>query len=145
MWISAGNVISKPGLGFFKELLFAPTHLGNLCQLDFGTSGLCWGVHTVEQSDLLVSQWILDAPHCSSYLLSGHFLLLLSYTACVSSSGGLLLSHVAHPLAKHQSFTLKSLFYSKAQEKSSFYNWTAGSAPQRCPHTHRCFFCRHRG
>lgn len=114
-WIStgkgAGNVISKPELGFFKELLFAQTHLGNLCQLDFGTSGLCCGVHTVEQSDLLVSQWILDAPQCSSYLLSGHFLLLLSYTACVSSSGGLLLSHVAHPLAKHQSFTLKSLFY----------------------------------
>lgn len=108
----------------FSLLLWAwmtGTHLDNLCQLDFGISGLCCGAHTVKQSDLLASQCTLDAPQCSGYLLSGHFLLLLSYTASVSSSGGLLLSHVAHPLAKYHSFTLKKLFLLKRQEKSSFY------------------------
>lgn len=124
IWIStgrdAGNVISKAELGFLKELLFAQTHLDNLWRLDFGISGLCCGVHIVKQWDLLVSQWILDVPQCSSYLLSGHFLLLLSYTASVSSSGGLLLSHVAHPLAKHQSITLKKPLLLKRTRKIIF-------------------------
>lgn len=93
------------------------THLDNLCQLDFGIFGLYCGVHTVKQSDLLVSQWTLDAPQCSSYSLSGHFLLLLSYTASVSSSGGLLLSHVAHPLAKHHILHKKASFTQKHKKK----------------------------
>lgn len=111
-------------IGVFKssfEAAWWKTHLDNLCQLDFGISGLCWGVHTVKQSDLLVSQWTLDAPHCSSYLLSGYFLLLLSCTGHVSSSGEFLLCHVTRPSAKTPQFYIKSFFYSKAQEKSSFY------------------------
>lgn len=123
------------------------THLDNLCQLGFGISGLCCGVHTAKQSDLLVSQWTSDAPQCSSYLLSGHFLLLLSCTASVSSSGGLLLSHVAHPLAKHHSFTLKKVSFTQKHKTNLFTDWTAGSALQKCPHicTHMYFFCRQKG
>lgn len=124
------------------------THLDNLCQLDFGISGLCCGAHTVKQSDLLASQCTLDAPQCSGYLLSGHFLSLLSYTASVSSSGGLLLSHVAHPLAKHHNFTLKKPFLLKSTRKIIFLQTGQQDVLFRgvpTPVPTGVFFCRQRG